>query len=338
MPDENWDIYINSAYPNIRAKYLKRELDIKEINGWKDRKAVTLYFTVRLLETDEKIEKFKKLYYQSMAKEERLRFPQLEVKENSNNNEPVLTQVSLNNSIDYLAFTKIIYHIDAIFNIREIRAQLLTALELPPLCHDINSIKEMANLGRDDDAQAAAIEANEYLGHENTLYELGQHYESLDNLVLALKVYQIIPKANCDFEMANSRINSIVANQRTAIKRKLIAEPITSEAENLTLLEIDSLLNSPESEQEKIDRRIHELSGGKGFNPVITNVRYDAHTILAFCRRIQDLTTELNQLKSQVQKGTFFFNPEVKPLIFEESKDPLNHSKPASAPSKLPPG
>lgn len=186
--------------------------------------------------------------------------------------------------------------LDLVFNLGEIAEKMHTSFKIKPIYANLISLKLYVDNGRYEDAINHATESAKCPRYQNIQFELAQYLEEKDQSELAYQVYNSIKPDHPIFEKAQERKYYLIQDTKSALELESIPQSV-QDKNNLAVTELDTMMQLPKEQQFLVDQRIHELCGMKDLKPVLTNVRYDGETILAFCNHIKALNEKIAGLE-----------------------------------------
>lgn len=189
--------------------------------------------------------------------------------------------------------------LDVVFNLGDTTDKLFTSYKINPSCANLSSLISLVDCDRFEEALKKAGESAIYPRYVNIQFEFGQNLEEKNRYDLAYEVYNSIKQDHPLFEKAKERMFFLIQNTKNAVEQKSISKT-SQEMNELLLVEIDNMFNLPKDQQPLIDQRIHELCGKSDLTPILTEVRYDPQTILAFCNHIKSLNEKIASLESKM--------------------------------------
>lgn len=194
-----------------------------------------------------------------------------------------------------------IHVLDAVFKLGETADQIHTYYDIQPAIFNLLVLKTYVDQQNYEKAIKGAENAAKWPRYQNIQFELAQYLEEKQQIDLAYQVYDSIKQEHPLFEMAKERMFYIIQNSKSAIEQMSIPQS-DQEKEELLVQELDVMMALPVEQQFLIDQRIHALCGKRDLQPVLTNVRYDGNTVLAFCKHIEELNKKIAQLESATKK------------------------------------
>lgn len=188
--------------------------------------------------------------------------------------------------------------LDAVFKLGKVTEEMHTKFKIRPTIPSPSLLELYVEHEEYEKAFQGALEAAKWPQHQDIQFEFGIYLESKELVDQAYRVYNSIKPDHPLFERAKERMFFIIQNEKSAMEQ--MATPQSElDKEELLVHELDVMMSLPEDQQQLVDQRIHELCGKKDMQPVLTNVRYDGKTILAFCKHIAELNKKIAQLESK---------------------------------------
>ena len=191
--------------------------------------------------------------------------------------------------------------LDVIFDLGETTDKLYASYNIKSGFTGLSLLKSMVDSNRFEDALKKAKEFANYSFHANIQFDLAQYLEDKDRYDLAYEVYASINTGHLFIEKAKEKMFFIIQNTKNAMQCNTISKT-DMEMKDMLIVELDSMMHLPLEQQSLIDHRIHELCGVKDLTPILTNVRYDGETLLAFCNHIKSLNEKIAKLEDMIKK------------------------------------
>ena len=191
--------------------------------------------------------------------------------------------------------------LDVIFDLGETTDKLYASYNIKPAFTGLSVLKSLVDSDRFEDALKKAKEFANYSFHANIQFDLAQYLEEKDRYDLAYEVYSSINTDHLFIEKAKEKMFFIIQNTKNAMQGNIVSKT-DMEMKDMLIVELDTMMHFPPEQQSLIDHRIHELCGVKDLTPILTNVRYDGETLLAFCNHIKSLNEKITKLEDMIQK------------------------------------